>query len=1032
MASHIDIQTQKLTDFSGIYKNALSQNLEHDEIIDFVSQYIEAKNDEIQTRKITNILRNKINGRLKRAGKNPIPTIRPRRVNISKMIEGDEEELNSKSNLKKNKSKEATSKSESKIPITDNLISSNNEKSKNYEMIRKVVAEIADNQQRDKQIQEFCKLNWSLTASCSWDFICENCKRKSSTGTVMFHTDRKRYDKDCVFSILKTEASIELPESKNNLLKKYRQFEKLNNIPQFDFYSKDVSSESVKESNSEIESTDVFSDGPAIINEDNISDVLLRGTMRSKVTEKIYLALLGALKPKTLDEINPKTKNDYAAESPDKQFLDEKVWYRFEDILSFVTDGVDGLTDILAKDPATGHSSFYDHSSKIISDLRAKEIIKDFVPRKGTTGGLGIFRVASMANVKKFFKESFEDITNPFNFFILSESWSFWENELNNNVHHFYAEGKEIDLYDKKMDEGDIVFLYQNFLGQNKQFSKIGLFGIGRIVNKITPNEPIFPNESEDNFRKHVFEFELIHKVSNDSDLLSTQGLSYDSKLNLIKKDSDSLEKLLTEANEKWGLSVEDDICKKISLTEKDSKKLSFPQNLDEIKNRLNEKFIIDESVIDNIISSLYLGRHILLTGPVGTGKTDLAKTLPKIAWNYFSEVHTATSDWTTQDVIGGLMPKIENDGDMKFRIQKGCVSSTISKNWSDGTGQKGHRISYEYEDEDYAGVWLVIDEFNRAEIDKAFGQLFTALEYRDELKIPTEKTAKENNGDEFERCLIPSDYRIIGTLNTYDKHFLFRLSDALKRRFDFIEISIPKRVDFEREFDMAASKAISDDKLLENEYSEFQKDQFARMQIIESFAYIRAIKPLGTALLISIIKDTLINHQMQKNWSKCIDNSLVKKIIPQLDGLSIVKLKFLQKIFSNSLGDFLLEFKPKEFEEKIDEYRSEINIYHRYYLDRLKIQNIDEERVKIIKKHLDFCKEKFGTENNLITSYENSDDIKNQDSNMKEAAKKQFKSEIRVIFNPFDNSQPSFSGMRLSIEELIKQNAFSTDDLLD
>ena len=49
MASHIDIQTQKLTDFSGIYKNALSQNLEHDEIIDFVSQYIEAKNDEIQT-----------------------------------------------------------------------------------------------------------------------------------------------------------------------------------------------------------------------------------------------------------------------------------------------------------------------------------------------------------------------------------------------------------------------------------------------------------------------------------------------------------------------------------------------------------------------------------------------------------------------------------------------------------------------------------------------------------------------------------------------------------------------------------------------------------------------------------------------------------------------------------------------------------------------------------------------------------------------------------------------------------------------
>ena len=39
----------------------------------------------------------------------------------------------------------------------------------------------------------------------------------------------------------------------------------------------------------------------------------------------------------------------------------------------------------------------------------------------------------------------------------------------------------------------------------------------------------------------------------------------------------------------------------------------------------------------------------------------------------------------------------------------------------------------------------------------------------------------------------IPKDFRIIGTLNTQDKHFLFELSDALKSRFAYIEIDIPE-----------------------------------------------------------------------------------------------------------------------------------------------------------------------------------------------------------------------------------------------
>jgi hypothetical protein len=40
----------------------------------------------------------------------------------------------------------------------------------------------------------------------------------------------------------------------------------------------------------------------------------------------------------------------------------------------------------------------------------------------------------------------------------------------------------------------------------------------------------------------------------------------------------------------------------------------------------------------------------------------------------------------------------------------------------------------------------------------------------------------------------IPHDFRIIGTLNTFDRHFLNQISEALKRRFAFIEVLPPTR----------------------------------------------------------------------------------------------------------------------------------------------------------------------------------------------------------------------------------------------
>src|SRR5512133_2174008 len=86
-----------------------------------------------------------------------------------------------------------------------------------------------------------------------------------------------------------------------------------------------------------------------------------------------------------------------------------------------------------------------------------------------------------------------------------------------------------------------------------------------------------------------------------------------------------------------------------------------------------------------------------------------------------------------------------------------------------------------------YRGAWLVIDEFTRAPVDAAFGSLLTTLSggSHARLSVPTAS-------GETREIPLPRDFRIIGTLNSFDRHFLNQISEAMKRRFDFIDVLPP------------------------------------------------------------------------------------------------------------------------------------------------------------------------------------------------------------------------------------------------
>ncbi|HET9229513.1 MAG TPA: AAA family ATPase, partial [Thermoanaerobaculia bacterium] len=171
-----------------------------------------------------------------------------------------------------------------------------------------------------------------------------------------------------------------------------------------------------------------------------------------------------------------------------------------------------------------------------------------------------------------------------------------------------------------------------------------------------------------------------------------------------------------------------------------------------------------DAEMLQRCVSAIHRKGQAILYGPPGTGKTYLARHLSShlIGGNRgFVELVQFHPSYSYEEFIQGIRPEAGPNGGLDYPLKKGRFLEFCDR-------------AAKLEQEDICV--LIIDEINRANLSRVFGELMYLLEYRNK-DIPLA------GGNRFH---IPSNVRILGTMNTADRSIAL-VDHALRRRFSFV-----------------------------------------------------------------------------------------------------------------------------------------------------------------------------------------------------------------------------------------------------
>ena len=288
------------------------------------------------------------------------------------------------------------------------------------------------------------------------------------------------------------------------------------------------------------------------------------------------------------------------------------------------------------------------------------------------------------------------------------------------------------------------------------------------FVNSMKVNDIVFVKKGTS---KLVAYGKIIGDYKHDENLSEYRNIRSVEWINIKENDIDPITgKTLTNFNK-----YPDTVEKYLKLMANDNNKdLEF--------NELKDTFFSEE-FFNNIIDTLKVKKNIILQGPPGTGKTFISKKIAERITgkkeNIFSiQFHQS---YSYEEFVVGYKPNSEGN----FALQKGSLIQVCER-------------AKQNENENFV---MFIDEINRANISKVFGELLSLIENDKRGPENAVKILYSENDINF---YIPSNLYFICAMNTADRS-LKMVDYALRRRFSFFE--------FKPEFDKPEFKNFLKDK---------------------------------------------------------------------------------------------------------------------------------------------------------------------------------------------------------------------------